>query len=271
MQSDVQLNKLSIDSIFIEAVKLPWTHALSCIKLSTPLVGVISLLTFGFWMLEPAFIEQTIIDSVSDPLIIGTFILTLCVIVACTVMMIVGWHQMFILPEKTQSLPKMFRWGVEENRFLGWSIAITLTFLLALLPPMFFLLPLLLEGTQMMAGNTTAFVLFSLIGIVIATLVVVFPRVLLALPAAAVGKSIGIKGSWLLTRRFTLRLLVLLILIPWLASEGIELIVALGFVFAFFDYIAFALSIYVYAVEVVLLSLCYKVLTSEIEPTELAD
>jgi len=123
----------------------------------------------------------------------------------------------------------------------------------------------------MMAGNTTAFVLFSLIGVVIATLVVAFPRVLLALPAAAVGKSIGIKGSWLLTRRFTLRLLVLLILIPWLASEGIELIVALGFVFAFFDYMAFALSIYVYAVEVALLSLCYKAFTSETELMERAD
>ena len=160
----------------------------------------------------------------------------------------------------------MFRWGVEENRFLGWSIAITLVFLLALLPPMFFLLPLLLEGTQMMAGNTTAFVLFSLIGIVIAVLVIAFPRVLLALPAAAVGKSIGIKGSWILTRRFTLRLLVLLILIPWLASEGIEWVVTMGLVFAFFDYVAFVLSIYVYAVEVALLSLCYKVLMSEIEP-----
>lgn len=271
MQSDKQINKLSIDSIFVEAVKLPWVHARSCIKLSMPLIGIISILTLGFWILEPTFIEQAIIDSVNEPLIIGAFILTLCVIVACTVMMIVGWHQMFILPEKALRPPKMFRWGVEENRFLGWSITITLVFLLALLPPMFFLLPLLLEGAQMMAGNTTAFVLFSLIGIVIVGLVAAFPRVILALPAAAVGKSIGIKGSWLLTRRFTLRLLVLLILIPWLASEGIELIVALGFVFAFFDYVAFALSIYVYAVEVALLSLCYKALVSDIEPKELAD
>jgi hypothetical protein len=266
MQSDTQINKLSIDSIFIEAIKLPWTHALSCIKLSTPLIGIISLLTLVFLVLEPAFIEQTIIDSVSEPLIIGAFILTLCVIVACAVMMTVGWHQVFILPEKALSPPKMFRWGVEENRFIGWSIAIALAFLLALLPPMFFLLPLLLEGTQMMTGNITAFALFSLIGVVIVALVAAFPRALLALPAAAVGKSIGIKGSWLLTRRFTLRLLVLLILIPWLASEGVELIAAIGVVFVFFDYVAFAFSIYVYAVEVALLSLCYRALTSETEP-----
>jgi|GEM_PF-1522058 len=271
MQSDKQINKLSIDSIFIEAVKLPWTHARSCIKLSIPLISIISILTFGFWMLEVEFIEQAIVESASEPLIIGAFVLTLCAIVACTVMMVVGWHQVFILPQKTLKPPKIFRWGVEENRFVGWSIAITLVFLLAFLPPMFFLLPLLLEGTQMMAGNITAFILFALISIVIVGLVVAFPRVLLALPAAAVGRSIGIKGSWLLTRRFTLRLLVLLILIPWLASEGIELISAIGMVFAFFDYVAFALSIYVYAVEVALLSLCYKALMSESELKELAD
>ncbi len=266
MQSDKQIHKLSIDSIFIEAVKLPWTHARSCIKLSIPLIGIISILAFGFWMVEAEFIEQVIVESVNESLIIGAFLLTLCAIVACTVMMIVGWHQMFILPEKTERPPKMFRWGVEENRFLGWSVAITLVFLLALLPPMFFLLPLLLEGAQLMAGNVTAFILFALIGFIIVGLVVVFPRVLLALPAAAVGRSIGVKGSWLLTRRSTLRLLVLLILIPWLASEGIELIATLGLVFAFFDYVAFAFSIYVYIVELALLSLCYKALISEPEP-----
>ncbi|MCS5591152.1 MAG: hypothetical protein NZ775_01330 [Gammaproteobacteria bacterium] len=265
MQLDKQTSKLSIDSIFVEAVKLPLIHALSCIKLSIPLIGIISLLTLGFWMMEPELIEQTLIESVSEPLVIGAFILTLCAIVTCTIMMIVGWHQVFILPEKAEKSPKMFRWGVEESRFLVWSVVIIFVFLLALLPPMFFLLPLLLEGAEMMADNTTAFALFGLIGIVIVALVVAFPRVLLALPAASVGKSIGIKGSWLLTKHFTLRLLVLLILIPWLASEGVELIATMGLVFTFFDYLAFVLSMYVYAVEVAILSLCYKALTSETE------
>jgi hypothetical protein len=97
-------------------------------------------------------------------------------------------------------------------------------------------------------------------------LLLVMPRFLLSSP---VGKSMGFWDSWRLTRGNTLRLLLLVVLLPG---------VAIGLLLYLFDglpgvfvWLMVPIYAYLFAVEVAVLSFCYKALTSDINPENQAD
>jgi len=254
--------KLSFGKILIEAIKLPATHALTCIKLALPLIVSLLVVFFGFISLTDL---SQVSEPSNEPFAFAVFLLVVFFVCCCSVMMIVGWHQVFILKVAN---PKMWRWGSAESRFLVYSIAIFLLFVLIFLPVFLFLLPLFFTDSQDMWSDTYPSAVIGLMGLGFVLFLFLLPRVLLALPAAAVNRNVGIGGAWRLTKGNTLVLFALLVLMPGIANAILEGFAGLAGVI---ELLTMPVTFYLYAVEVAILSLCYKALTSKTEPDQSAD
>ena len=249
------LCKLAFGEILTQAIKLPATHALTCVKLALPLIVSLLVVIAGFFSLTDL---SRVSEPSSEPFAFAAFLIAVFIIFCCFVMMVVGWHRVFILKEAN---PKVWRWGAEEGRFFVYSIAICLLFALIFLPGFLFLLPLFFTDSQGMVGDAFAFAVIGLIGFGFVVFVLLLPRVLLVLPATAVSNNVGIGGSWSLTKGNTWVLFVLLILIPGIANAILDGFTGLS---DFVALLTMPVTLYLYAVEVALLSLCYKTLTSEV-------
>ena len=249
------LVKLAFGEILIQAIKLPVTHGLTCIKLALPLIVSLLVVIFGFFSLTDF---SQISEPSREPFAFAASLLSAFFIFCCFVMMIVGWHQVFILKGAS---PKIWRWEAEERRFFVYSIAICLLFVLIFTPGLLFLLPLFFTDSQGMVSDAFAFAVIGLVGLGFVLFMFLLPRVLLVLPATAVSNNVGIGGAWRLTKGNTLALFALLILIPGIANAILESFAGLA---GFIALLTIPVTFYLYAVEVALLSLCYKAITSEV-------
>jgi hypothetical protein len=232
--------KLSISDILLKAVKLPLTHALTCIKLAVPLLIPVAAIPFLLFKMAIYGVGATG-GAIYDPSL-DRFLLVLasCFAIGFGVMMVVGWYQVFILPN---TKPKMFRWGSNEGRFLAYSTPIIL--------PTF-----LLVNTGIMFSNAVVLGLLSVGAMVFLAL---SPRIFLAFPAAAVNRSIGFGESWRLTKGNTF-ILIKLLGLPFLAINVLRAFDGMSGIFAL---LTIPVTLYLYAVGVAVRSLCYKVLVSE--------
>ena len=94
-----------------------------------------------------------------------------------------------------------------------------------------------------------------------------FPRIFLVFPAAAVNRRIGFGESWKLTKSNTFVLIKLLGL-PFLVGVVVGQISGMSIILAL---LTIPVSLYLGVVLVVVQSLCYKVLASETESMERVD
>jgi hypothetical protein len=171
-------------------------------------------------------------------------------------MMVVGWYQLLILPNVK---PKMFRWSGKESHFLAYSAPI-------ILPAFIHVMPGFLFGFQVLESASFAVVL-GLMSIGSVVFLLLFPRIFLVFPAAAVNRRIGFGESWKLTKSNTFVLIKLLGL-PFLVGVVVGQISGMSIILAL---LTIPVSLYLGVVLVAVQSLCYKVLASETESMERVD
>ncbi|MCR9222080.1 MAG: hypothetical protein NXI21_17795 [Alphaproteobacteria bacterium] len=132
------------------------------------------------------------------------FLMLLVLQILFYVMFAVAWHRKYLVPGEAVTVAEALKWRREKTRFLLLLIGIVLLMFLAV----FLLSPLVAIATAVLGPAG-----FAAIGLVYVLGLIVFARLSLALPAAAIGrKEFGLRAAWAATRRRSAAMFFILVL-----------------------------------------------------------
>jgi len=131
------------------------------------------------------------------------------VAMAIYVMFAVAWHRRYLVPGERMTVWTALRWDARKTRFLLRLIGASVLGLLVMLAPMALVsvgvsTAVHLDGNSSVADSVVAGMATGIAGLVLLHLI--YGRLFLWLPAAAVDDPTGLRGLWRLGRRNTWRL-----------------------------------------------------------------
>ncbi|MDP6388373.1 MAG: hypothetical protein QF654_00595 [Alphaproteobacteria bacterium] len=131
------------------------------------------------------------------------------VAMAIYVMFAVAWHRRYLVPGERMTVWTALRWDARKTRFLLRLIGASVLGLLVMLAPMALVsvgvsTAVHLDGNSSVADSVVASMATGIAGLVLLHLI--YGRLFLWLPAAAVDDPTGLRGLWRLGRRNTWRL-----------------------------------------------------------------
>ena len=232
---------LEVLPIFREAINLPIKHMVMLTRITGPLllVPVLLFIFATYWSPIEASVE---IFGGAGVLL---YVVASLLLIVPSVLSIVAGHRIFILGEESMAQHGILWWSSRETRFVGWCIAVALLIGLLNALAVAILAPLVIIQAPPTVVGLLGWLVFLPVGYVLA-------RWSLVLPATAVDERPSLDWAWHASRGVGLRLLVLIVFLPFVMDLAVELIPEV-------NTIALTIAwLYVAAVEIALLSLSYR-------------
>ena len=212
-------NEIPVISLFVQALTLPVKHWLALLKVSSPFI-LCSLLAIAAHYIEPTifFNKSTLISPFAMVLGLASLI--------TLIMAIVGCHRIFLLGPTETEQTRPFRWTGNEFRYALWWLAVTVLFAGSGILYAF----IFTSATELTTPLNSEYPFISsiIMALFMLPLYIVFVRVTVVLPAAAIGKAnIGFGWAWHFSSNNSWRLVALLGILPFilnLISDQIPLV-----------------------------------------------
>ncbi|NQZ09131.1 MAG: hypothetical protein HRT35_18390 [Algicola sp.] len=200
-------NEIPVISLFVQALTLPVKHWLALLKVSSPFI-LCGLFAISVYNISPSmFISKSILIS---PIAIVLGLASLITLI----MAIVGCHRIFLLGPTETEQTRPFRWTGNEFRYALWWLAMTVLFAgFGMLYVFIFT-----SATSLVTPLISEYQFISsiIMALLMLPLYIVFVRVSVVLPAAAIGKAnIGFGWAWNYSWNNSWRLIVLLGILPF--------------------------------------------------------
>ena len=242
--------KLPLVSIFKDALRFPYKHYRSLLKVGLPI-----FVTGAIYSIFNQFSESYAVNFSVYVLNILLFIgVALSLVVG-----IIGCHRIFLLGEDVVQNTNSFNWTGNEIRYIGWWILIGVFSSLIVIPFLVVLVPLLTASMNTEFDNYR--LLAGLFILVQFPILYVVSRWSLVLPASAIsnhGKSLS--WSWQLSSENGWRLTLLISILPFLTNLVFSSIPSHSSLVL--TLLEGALWLIVGVIEVGILSLSYKFLVA---------
>lgn len=229
--------KLDIKGIFFQAADLVAANALQLLKYGAPMIilGVAS-----------SWINESGSGGLGSVVQLIVSIAYAMAVVAATVFA----HRVFLLPAAQNAELKPVRWSMRETRFVGWSLAISLSICVFMIPFSLLLFNFVPSASgSYIERNIIQFILWIPLYYCVA-------RWSMVLPATAIDmRGLDLAWSWRISKGNGWRVFVLLGLLPMGTEMLFSLVPAVAspilFVIEYFVWLVVAVF------EICLLSLCY--------------
>lgn len=204
--------KLPVFSIFFRALLLPATHFRLLLIYSTPVVLCTVIAYFVRRVIQP--------PDISDTAFIAALMVLLILNLSLPLVMI-SFHRIFLLPKKTASQVKVFRWTMTEMRFVFWWVLIGIAVVIVMVPYTIYMLPLLVKVWPPAEGSL--YILWLQKNCIYIPFMYLSARFILMFPAIAINAgSCSPVMAWRLSKGNGWRLMVLIWLLP-MVTERLEI------------------------------------------------
>lgn len=175
-------------NILDHSIQMIFRNFGSIVKLALmPTIILIAVFAGFFTLLEGASFGE----GVSAELVLFSFAAVI-IAIACMLWIIVGWHRFVLLEEYPNGWGAPFRAG-RILSYAAHSLWVSFILSICLAVPLFLILPMVFQ-----TGNFPNISLLSNVVSFVGTMI--FLRLSVILPSAAIGKSIGIGAAWRATK-----------------------------------------------------------------------
>ncbi|MDJ0684398.1 MAG: hypothetical protein QNJ84_06845 [Alphaproteobacteria bacterium] len=178
----------------LAAYRFVWADRRTMIRTAAAPTVILSLFAaLQFAVAPPAAPDAGFMIAVSAWVVIQIVLL-----VALYAMFAVAWHRRYLAPDEAMTIGSSLRWDGRKTRFLIRLFGAALLSALAGVPPVILVS---LFGGLFLAGSdavNASVIAATVLGVI--TSLVVFGRLSLCLPAAAVGEKLRFADSWAMTR-----------------------------------------------------------------------
>lgn len=178
----------------VAAYRFVWADRRTMIRTAAAPTVILSLFAaLQFAVAPPVTQDAGFIIAVS-----AWTVIQIVLLVTLYAMFAVAWHRRYLAPDEAMTIGSSLRWDGRKSRFLIRLISAALLSALAGVPAVILVSlfgGLFLSGSEALTAITIA---ATVLGVV--TSLVVFGRLSLCLPAAAIGETLGFTDSWAMTR-----------------------------------------------------------------------